>query len=94
MSVLGLTKLARALEHEDGLLERFRSEPGAVMDRFVLDDAERASVLALDANDLRERGMNPVALRNLLVLLGVPHGQMYVHTQVGMPPQGRDARHG
>ncbi|MDQ6522196.1 hypothetical protein RB608_01225 [Nocardioides sp. LHD-245] len=93
MSVLGLTKLARSLEHEDGLLERFRSDPAAVMDRFPLDDAERASVLELDASDLRERGMNPVALRNLLVLLGVPHGRMYTHAQRLAPASHQDADH-
>jgi hypothetical protein len=94
MSVLGLTKLAWALEHEDGLLDRYRREPATVLDGFSLDDAERTSVLDLDASDLRERGMNPVALRNLLVLLGVPHGRMYTHAQLRATATGQEADHG
>ena len=81
MSVLGLTKLSRELEHQDGLLERFRTDPADVMDAFDLTVNERSWVLDLDAESLLDHGMNAVALRNLLVLLGIPHGQMYTHQE-------------
>ena len=81
MSVFGLTKLSRALEHRDGLVERFRAAPVEVMAEFDLSAQESDWVLDLDTRALLDLGMNPVALRNLLVLLGVPHGQMYTHQQ-------------
>lgn len=87
MSVLGLTKLARDLEHVDGLLDDFRAEPARFLERYDLADAEEKAVVDLDTAFLLERGMNPVALRNLIVLLGVPHGQMYTHQHPSLVAQ-------
>jgi hypothetical protein len=81
MSVLGLTKLSRELEHDEGLLARFRSDPILEMRGFDLTAQEVEWVLDLDAQSLLDHGVNPVVLRNLLVLLGVQHGQMYTHQQ-------------
>lgn len=77
MSAYHLTKLAWDLEHADGLLARFQQDPDAVLDRYRLTDAERQAIADRDARWLLTTGINPVALRNLMVLLGVPHGRMY-----------------
>ena len=77
MSVLGLTKLAWDLEHETGLLERYRRDPDPVLDAYQLTEAERAAVRALDPHPLLAVGLNPVVLRNLFVILGVAHGEIY-----------------
>ncbi len=77
MSVLGLTKLAWDLEHETGLLERYRRDPEPVLDAYQLTEAERAAVRAFDPHPLLAVGLNPVVLRNLFVILGVAHGEIY-----------------
>lgn len=77
MSAYHLTKLAWDLEHVDGLLERFGEDPDAVLDGYRLTDDERRAVQQRDAAALLPTGINPVALRNLMVLLGVPHSRMY-----------------
>ncbi|WP_129667077.1 hypothetical protein [Phytoactinopolyspora endophytica] len=77
MNHLMLTKLAWALEHEDGLLDAYRHDPGAVLDRFKLSARHRQAVLDHDAETLLADGLNPVVLRNLLVMLGVPHAELY-----------------
>ncbi|WP_216915621.1 hypothetical protein [Nocardia noduli] len=81
MSVLGLTKLAWDLEHVEGLLDSYRTDPRQVLADYDLAPHERTAVAELDAHLLLAQGMNPVALRNLLVLLGIPHGQLYTHRQ-------------
>lgn len=77
MNLLALTKLAWDLEHVPGLLDRYRDEPATVLDGYRLDDAARRAVLDRDAHALLAGGLNPVALRNLLVLLGVRHADLY-----------------
>ncbi|WP_283134548.1 hypothetical protein [Rhizohabitans arisaemae] len=77
MSIVGLNRLARELEHTPGLRERYESEPGEVLGRFPLDPEERDAVRRRDAAWLLAAGMNPVALRNLMVVLGVAHQDMY-----------------
>lgn len=79
MSVLALTRLARDLEHEPGLLDEFLAGPRPVLARYDVSDEEQGWVLDLDAQALLDHGMNAVALRNLLVLLGIPHAAMYTH---------------
>lgn len=91
MSVLGLTKLAWDLEHEAGLVDQYSNEPAAVLNRYQLTEQQRQWVLDLDASALLGEGMNPVSLRNLLVQLGVPHGEMYGHQSKAtaqQPPNG------
>ncbi|MFC3961510.1 hypothetical protein [Nocardia jiangsuensis] len=85
MSVLGLTKLAWDLEHVDGLLDSYRANPDTVLAGYDIDAGEAVAVAELDAHFLRADGMNPVALRNLLVLLGIPHGRLYTHAQPESP---------
>lgn len=77
MSHLQLTKLAWDLEHEDGLLDAYNGDPEAVLDRYRLDPRLRRAVLDRDAATLLADGLNPVVLRNLLVMLGVPHAKLY-----------------
>ncbi|WP_176611571.1 hypothetical protein [Actinomadura sp. WMMB 499] len=77
MSIVGLNRLARNLEHEPGLLEAFRADPAPVLADYPLTGEERRAVAAKDAAWLLAHGMNPVALRNLMVVLGVAHQDMY-----------------
>jgi hypothetical protein len=77
VSVYGITKLAWDLEHADGVLARFHDDPRAVLAEYRLTEAERDAILRLRAGPLLAGGVNPVALRNLFVLLGVTHSEMY-----------------
>ncbi len=77
MSVVGLNRLARELEHAPGLLDAFRAAPGPVLAGYPLTPRERLAVTRKDAAWLLDHGMNPVALRNLMVVLGVAHQDMY-----------------
>lgn len=79
MSVLGVNNFTLALEHEPGVLEEYRTAPSEVLSRYRLSDLERESIATLDAGALLEHGVNPIVIRNLLVILGVPHGKMYTH---------------
>nr|MDT0661862.1 hypothetical protein [Micromonospora sp. DSM 115978] len=74
MSLVELNRLAWDLEHESGLLSRVRD---GLLDGYALDEEEARAVRDRDSWKLLARGMNPVALRNLMVMLGVPHAQMY-----------------
>lgn len=77
MSIVGLNRLARELEHTPGLLERWREAPQSVLRAYALSEDERRAVCNKDATWLLAHGMNPVALRNLMVVLGVAHDAMY-----------------
>jgi hypothetical protein len=77
MSVVGLNRLARELEHTPGLLAAFAAAPEAVLADYPVTGDERGAVLRRDAAWLLGHGMNPVALRNLMVVLGVGHHEMY-----------------
>lgn len=76
-SVYGITKLAWDLEHANGALARFRDDPHAVLAEYPLTEAERDAILRLRPEPLLAGGVNPVALRNLFVLLGVTHSEMF-----------------
>jgi hypothetical protein len=77
MSVYGITRLAWDLEHVDGVLARFHDDPRAVLAEYALTEAERAAIEARQAERLLTGGVNPVVLRNLFVVLGVAHSDMY-----------------
>lgn len=77
MSLLNLNKLAWDLEHEDGLLDAYRRDPEAVLETYRLGPRHKSAVAERDAATLLADGLNPVVLRNLLVLLGVPHAKLY-----------------
>ncbi|MEV0631011.1 hypothetical protein [Nonomuraea wenchangensis] len=77
MSIVGLNRLARDLEHAPGLRERFAADPEQVLPGYALTEEEHAAVTRRDAAWLLRAGMNPVALRNLMVTLGVAHHEMY-----------------
>lgn len=83
MSVVGLNRLARELEHAPGLLARYLESPDAVLDGYPLTGPERRAVADKDAAWLLGAGMNPVALRNLMVVLGVAHQDMYPAAKSG-----------
>ncbi|MGW4032935.1 hypothetical protein ACWEFL_27140 [Streptomyces sp. NPDC004838] len=83
MSIVGLNRLARELEHTSGLLERFREAPQSVLRAYDLSGEERRAVCNTDATWLLARGMNPVALRNLMVVLGIAHHAMYRSQRTG-----------
>ncbi|MFD9718695.1 hypothetical protein [Streptomyces sp. NPDC059076] len=77
MSIVGLNRLARELEHDPALLERFHRSPSSVLGAYTLSEAEKRAVGNTDATWLLAHGMNPVALRNLMVVLGIAHHAMY-----------------
>ncbi|MDX6740575.1 hypothetical protein [Actinocorallia sp. A-T 12471] len=77
MSVVGLNRLARDLEHTPDLLAAYTAAPEDVLTDYPLTADEGAAVLQRDATWLLGHGMNPVALRNLMVVLGVGHHEMY-----------------
>ncbi|MEV7284816.1 hypothetical protein AB0O01_09700 [Streptomyces sp. NPDC093252] len=77
MSIVGLNRLARDLEHVPGLLDRFREAPQPVLRTYDLSEDEKRAVSSTDATWLLAHGMNPVALRNLMVVLGIAHHAMY-----------------
>ncbi|MEU5879984.1 hypothetical protein [Spirillospora sp. NPDC047279] len=77
MSIVGLNRLARELEHSPGLLADFKAAPEPVLARYPLSPEERRAVTGRKAEWLLAHGMNPVALRNLMVVLGVAHRDMY-----------------
>jgi hypothetical protein len=77
VSVVGLNRLARELEHTPGMLEAFLATPEPVLADYPLAPEERLAVVRRDAAWLLAHGMNPVALRNLMVVLGVAHRDMY-----------------
>ncbi|GII95246.1 hypothetical protein [Sinosporangium siamense] len=77
MSIVGLNHLARDLEHAAGLRERFDGAPDEVLAAYTLTADECDAVRQRDAAWLLAAGMNPVALRNLMVSLGVAHDAMY-----------------
>ena len=79
MSVLAINKFTLALEHEGGLIEDYRAHPDEVLGRYRLTEAERDEIRRLDAQALLDRGVNPIVIRNLLVILGIKHGEMYCH---------------
>ncbi|MEU0690554.1 hypothetical protein [Streptomyces uncialis] len=83
MSVVGLNRLARELEHTPGLLERFREAPQPVLRAYALSEDEKRAVCNTDATWLLAHGMNPVALRNLMVVLGIAHQAMYPPRRTG-----------
>jgi hypothetical protein len=77
MSIYGISRLAWDLEHVDGLVARLKAAPHVVLAEYPLTDAERDAVFCNDAHWLLAHGVNPVVLRNLIVMQGIPHGQMY-----------------
>ena len=79
MSVVGMCRLVRDLERVDGLATELRTNPGPVLVRYPLTEAERDAVLDLDAQRLVDLGLNPLPMRNLLVLAGVPNPDIYSH---------------
>lgn len=79
MSVLGVSRLIRDIEHEDGALERLQADPEGVIDGYPVTSTEREAVLALDAARLVELGVNPLLVRTLLILNGVRGPEMYTH---------------
>ncbi|SDY78830.1 hypothetical protein [Herbiconiux ginsengi] len=81
MSVIAVNKFTLDLEHKPGVLEAYRADPAAVLDGYRLSDAERDAIARLDADWFLTAGVNPIVIRNLLVILGIPHNQMYTHDQ-------------
>lgn len=79
MSVLAINQFTRDLEHEPTTIDAYRADPSAVLAGYRLTDDERIAILALDAAELLDRGVNPIVIRNLLVILGIKHGEMYTH---------------
>lgn len=77
MSVLAINKFTLALEHDPAVMDSYRADPEATLDRYRLSDEERDEIRRLDASALLARGVNPIVIRNLLVILGIPHSEMY-----------------
>lgn len=77
MSVLGVSRLARDLEQVSGALARFEADPDGVLTGYPLEESERAAILSLDATSLLEAGVNPIVIRNLFVVRGVKHADLY-----------------
>ncbi len=79
MTVLGLTKLVRDLERTEGFRDRLCRDPQTVLSEYAISPDERDAVLRLDAAALVELGLNPLVMRNLLFLVGVPNAELYTH---------------
>ena len=79
MSVVAMARLVRDVEREGGLSARLREDPMAVLSRYSLSPAEYDALLDLDAQRLVDLGLNPIPMRNLLTLLGVPGPELYQH---------------
>jgi hypothetical protein len=79
MSTVGLGRLARDVARTDGVAERLRADPRSVLAQYPLTGPERDAVLRLDAAALVALGLNPLVMRNLLFLLGVPNAELYTH---------------
>jgi hypothetical protein len=77
MSVVGVTALARDLEHVPGLLDRWATERDRIIAGYPISAAEADAIRRNDAAWLLAAGMNPVALRNLFVIQGIAHKDMY-----------------
>lgn len=84
MSAYAVTRLAADLEHVDGLLDRFNADAEPVLDQYQLAPAERDAIVARDARTLLATGVNAIALRNMMVLLGAAGAQMYVRAHQGV----------
>ena len=81
MSILAVNKFTLDLEHAAGTLDAYRVDPTGVLDRYRLTAEERSAIERLDADFFLEEGVNPIVIRNLLVILGIPHKAMYTHLQ-------------
>ncbi|MEV6161875.1 hypothetical protein AB0L71_08115 [Streptomyces sp. NPDC052052] len=79
MSTVGLGRLARDIARIEGVTERLRADPHSVLAQYPLTGPERDAVLRLDAAALVGLGLNPLVMRNLLFLLGVPNADLYTH---------------
>jgi hypothetical protein len=77
VSVVGVQQLAWDLEHRDGLLARWQEEADAVLRQYPISESEARAIRRHDAMWLLRAGVNPVALRNLLVIQGIAHKDMY-----------------
>jgi hypothetical protein len=63
------------------VLARFHDGPRTVLADYPLTEAEQDAIVRLRAEPLLAGGVNPVVLRNLFVILGVTHGEMYTSVQ-------------
>jgi len=79
MSILAVNKFTVDLEHSQGLIDEYRADAAAVLARYKLTDDEKAAIGRLDADYFLTAGVNPIVIRNLLVILGIPHKAMYTH---------------
>lgn len=91
MSVVGMCRLVRDLERQEGLVAETLARPSAVLARYPLTEDERAAVLDLDAERLVTLGLNPLPMRNLVTLLGVPNPDIYTH-QLSLRPAAKGDR--
>lgn len=80
MSLVHLSRLIREVEHGDGVLDRLREDPEAVLAEYDLTSEEADAVLDLDAQRLVDLGVNPLLMRTLLVLNGVGNPDLYSHS--------------
>lgn len=87
MSVVGLCRLVRDLERTPTLPGEFLADPEVALSRYPLTAAERDAVLDLDAQRLVDLGLNPLPMRSLVTLLGVPNPQIYTH-RLSLRPRG------
>lgn len=77
MTAVGITALARDLEHTPGLLDRWPADRDEIMAGYPISDVEADAIRRNDAAWLLACGVNPVALRNLFVIQGIAHKDMY-----------------
>ena len=94
MGIVDINRLAWDLEHREGLVAEFRRDLSAVLGRYRLTGVERAAIATADAHRLLAAGVNPVVLRNLLVIQGIAHREMYAPpadpARPDNPPEDRE----
>jgi hypothetical protein len=77
MSIYAISRLAWDIEHVDDVLDALKHNPDDVLSRYDLTPDEAEAIRNSDARWLLAHGVNPVVLRNLIVVQGTPHSRMY-----------------
>ncbi len=71
MSLYILSKLLFTLNRDGAAKQQFAADPAAFVDRFALDDEERAAILDHDIGKLYVLGVNGQILMHFAALCGI-----------------------
>lgn len=71
MSLYALSKLLYTLNRDDDAKASFKAQPEGLLDRFDLDNEERAAILEHDVGKLYVLGVNGQILMHFAALCGI-----------------------